>query len=82
MYETVRGVLHLETDEGKPIFSKMSEEDCETHVLGVLLAQHYNMKKAKELFGDRSDKAIMKELKQIHSYETYEPLKAHDLTWE
>ena len=50
VYDTVRGVLHLETDEGEPIFSEMSEEDCETHVLGVLLAQFYNMKKAKELF--------------------------------
>ena len=60
----------------------MSEEDCDTHILGVLLAEHYSMKKAKELFGDRSDDAVMKELRQIHSYETYEPLKASDLTWE
>ena len=32
--------------------------------------------------GDSVDDAIMKELKQIHSFETYEPLKASDQTWE
>ena len=46
------------------------------------MAEHYSMKKAKELFGDSADDAIMKELRQIHSFETYEPLKASDLTWE
>ena len=80
VYDTVREVLNLETDEGEPVFSEMSEEDCDTHVMGVLLAQHYNMKKAKELFGDRSDKAVMRELSQIHAYETYEPQKASSLT--
>ena len=29
------------------------------------MAEHYSMKKAKELFGDSADDAIMKELKQI-----------------
>ena len=82
VYDTVQGVLHLQTDEGEPIYSKMSEEDCKAHVMGVLMAEHYSMKKAKELFGDRSDDAVMKELRQIHSFKTYEPLKASNLTWE
>ena len=46
------------------------------------MAEHYSMKKAKELFGDSADDTIMKELKQIHLFETYEPLKASDLSWE
>ena len=82
VYDTVRGVLNIQTSEGEPIFSKMSEEDCKAHVMAVLMAEHYSMKKAKELFGDSADDAIMKELKQIHSFETYEPLKASNLTWE
>ena len=82
VYDTVRGVLHIQTSEGEPIFSKMSEEDCDAHIIGVLMAEHYSTKKAKELFGDSVDDAIMKELKQIHSFETYEPLKASDLSWE
>lgn len=80
VYDTLQGVLNIETDEGEPIFSKMSEEDCDTHILRVLLAQHYNTKKAKELFGDRSDEAVMKELSQSHLYKTYEPVKANNLT--
>ena len=46
------------------------------------MAEHHSMKKAKELFGDSAYYAIMKELKQIDSFETYEPLKASDLSWE
>ena len=60
----------------------MSEEDCLTHVVGVLTAEHYSMKKGKELFGDRSDAAVIKELRQIHLFETYELLKGSNLTWE
>ena len=38
VYDTVRGVLNIETGGSQPIFSGMSEEDCDTHILGVLLA--------------------------------------------
>ena len=41
VYDTLRGVLHLQTDEGEPIYSKMSEEDYKAHVMGVLMAEHY-----------------------------------------
>ena len=40
------------------------------------------MKKAKELFGDKADAAVMRKLNQINEFETYVPLKASDLTWE
>ena len=46
------------------------------------MAEHCSMEKAKELFGDRSDDAVMKELRQIRSFEMYEPLEASNLTWE
>jgi hypothetical protein len=32
------------------------------HLLGVILAQHYNLKKRLELFGDRAEIATTKEL--------------------
>ena len=48
----------------------------------VLMSEHYSTKKAKELFGDSANKAIMTELKKIHSFETNEPLTASVLTWE
>eukprot|EP00957_Ditylum_brightwellii_P064289 4878750-Ditylum_brightwellii.AAC.1 len=38
------------------------------HLLGVNLAQHYNLKKGLELFGDRVEIATTKELQQIHDF--------------
>ena len=46
------------------------------------MTQQYSMKKAKELFGDKADAAVMRELTQISEFETYVPLKASDLSWE
>ena len=59
----------------------MSREEYLAHFVGVSMAQQYITKKGKELFGDRYEAAVMSELKQIHSFETYEPLRASDLTW-
>ena len=44
------------------------------------MAQQYSMKKAKELFGDKADAAVMRELTQINEFETYVPLKASELS--
>ena len=46
------------------------------------MAQQYSMKKAKELFGDKADAAVMRESNQIKNFETYLPLKANGLAWE
>merc|ERR1712086_750322 len=51
-------------------------------LVGVLMAQQYSMKKAKELFGEKADAAVMRELYQINNFETYVPLKASNLSWE
>ena len=41
----------------------MSEEQLDAHVLGVILAQQYNLNGGMELFGDKADAAVQKELK-------------------
>ena len=46
------------------------------------MAQQYSMKIVKELFGDKDDAAIMRELDQINDFETYVPIKAGALLWE
>ena len=61
---------------------KMNESQIESHMVGVVMAQQYSMKKAKELFGDKAGAAVMRELAQINKFETYVPLKASDLSWE
>ena len=46
------------------------------------MANQYNLKKGKELFGDRADEAVMAELSEIDGLETYEPQRIEDLTPE
>eukprot|EP00957_Ditylum_brightwellii_P067358 5113240-Ditylum_brightwellii.AAC.1 len=42
-------------------------------LLGVILAQNYNLKKGLKLFGDRAKIATTKELQQIHDFGTCIP---------
>jgi hypothetical protein len=53
----------------------LSPEEIDSHVLGVILANQYNLKKGKELFGKRVNEAVMAELIEIDGLETYEPQK-------
>lgn len=52
------------------------------HVVGVILAQQYSVKKGIQLFGDRARESVSKELQQLHDYKTYTPVYAHELTPE
>ena len=54
----------------------MSEEDTEYHIMGVVLVEHFNMKKVMDLFGDRDETAVMKELQKIHDINTSKPMDA------
>ena len=40
------------------------------HLVCVILVQQYNLKKGLELFGDRAEVAMTKELQQIHDFGT------------
>ena len=48
----------------------MTEEQLESHLLGVVMAQQYSMKKAKELSGNSADVAVTRKLNQINDFET------------
>jgi hypothetical protein len=60
--------------------SEISPKEIDSHILGLLLANQYNRKKGKELFGNCVDEAVMAELSEIDGLETYEPQKIKDLT--
>ena len=60
----------------------MTEEQLESHLVGVVMAQQYSTKKIKEIFGDRVDAAVLRELNQINKFETYVPVKACGMYWE
>ena len=53
-YCTKHGVIHLNMQDIAPP-SKMTESQIESHLVGVVMAQQYSMKKAKDLFGDKAD---------------------------
>ena len=57
-------------DENAPPLSKLSPEEIDSHILGVILANQYNLKKSKELFGKQADEAAMAELSEIDGLDT------------
>ena len=65
-----------------PPLKTMTEEQSDAHIVGVIFAQHFSLKKGLELFGEKADAALHKELTHIHKMDTYEPLHKSNLTFE
>ena len=80
-YCTELGVINLQVS-WIPLPLAITEEQLESHLVGVVMAQQYSTKKVKELFADKADAAVMRELNQVNNFETYLPIKAGDLSWE
>ena len=80
-YSTKRGVINLNLQDNVPP-PRMTPEQVDVHLLGIALITQYNIKKGRELFGQKADDAILKELTEIDSFETYQPLHANSLTHE
>ena len=59
---------------------QMSETQTDEYIVGVVFAQHFNLKNGIELFGYAADIAVRKELSQIHGLSTYETLASSELT--
>ena len=77
-YSTKRGLIHLEVGQGGPPPRPMNEEECKSHVVGLVLAQMYSLKKGTKNFGEKVDEATLKELSQIDDFKTYKLLHKHD----
>ena len=60
----------------------MSPEEIYSHIIGVILANQYNLKKGKELFGKCADETVINELSEIDGLETYKPQRIKDLTYK
>ena len=60
----------------------MTEEECESHVVELVLANMYNLKKGTKLFGNKADEAVLNELTEIDNFETYKPVHKKDLSYE
>ena len=87
MYERVgyhqERLFCLEVGQGAPPLRPINEEECKSHVVGLVLAQMYSLKKGTEYFGEKVllDEAMLKELSQIDDFKTYKLLhKKHELS--
>ena len=78
--KTIRGVININLAEDVPPSDGMSEEENEVHILGVIMLEHYSMKKGIELFGNQAETLVTKEIKKINNMNTYKPKHAHELT--
>ena len=59
----------------------MNEEQLNAHIVGVIMAHQHGLKKGLQLFCDKANVAVKKELKKIHELETYETILASYLSW-
>jgi hypothetical protein len=69
-------------DETVPPPSKSSPKEIDSHILRVILANQYNLKKGPELFCERANEAVMNDLSEIDGLKTYEPQRITDLTYK
>ena len=50
--------------------------------MGVVLINHFNTKKGINIFGDKSETAVMKELQKIHDMNTYKQMDVYNMTYQ
>ena len=49
-------------------------------IIGLAMAQHFSVRAGLKRFGDRRDKAVSKELTQLHNMYTYDTFDPNKLT--
>ena len=89
-YKIQEGVIHLnpavtkvESIKDNEDYSQgMSAKDITLHILGVIMAEQYSIKRGLKVFGKEGEKAVTKELSQMHDMVVYTPVHAHELTRE
>ena len=62
-YNVKRGVVLLNLEEAEPP-PKLSDEGIEEHLMGVVLAHQFSLKRGLQKFGDVAEKAVEDEIKQ------------------
>merc|ERR1711966_512027 len=74
------GFINIEVNHGSRPMRQLSEEESKAHVVGLVLAQMYSLRKGTELFGEKAEQATMTELSQIDDFERYRPLHKHEIS--
>ena len=81
-YKAKQGLINLNLSDNAETPQCMSEEEIKTHIMGVVLINHFNTKKGINIFGDRSETAVMKELQKIHDMNTYKQMDVYTMTYQ
>ena len=70
----------IEVGHGARPLRQMKDGECKAHVVGLVLAQMYSLRKGTELFGEKAEQTTMTELSQMDDFETYWSLHKHELS--
>ncbi len=62
------------------VSAKISKEDVEAHVLGIIMVQQFSLRAGIKQFGDKATESVSKELQQIHDMGTYDPVDPDKMT--
>ena len=81
-YKINQGVINVKFSENSDNPPDMTEEYINAHIVGLVRVEQNNMKKGLELFCERGEKAVMKELQKIHDMNTYELMYASKLSYQ
>ena len=73
-YNAKKSFINIEFGQGTSPLRQMNDKECKAHVVGLVFAQMYSLRKGMELFGEKAKQATMTELLQIDDIETYRPL--------
>ena len=81
-YSTKKRVLHFNFNKDAQCSMVMTEKQSAAYIVGVIFVQQYSLKQGLELFGEKADTVVSKELTQIHDMETHEPVDPKTMTYE
>ena len=62
LQQEVQWGIHLNLGK-EPLLPALMEARVENHIMGVVFAHQYTLKKGLEIFGDRAEEATTKEIK-------------------
>ena len=57
-YKTKKGVVHFNVGDDAPPLKTLNEEQSDGHIVGVIFAQQFSLKKGLEIFGEKADAAV------------------------
>ena len=60
----------------------MSEEEIEARIMGVVLIDHFVMKKGVDIFSGRAETEVMKDMQKIRDMNTCKPMDTSTLTYQ